>query len=152
MEDSMKHKNHFLVVVLLITALQLTACSKNPVATTQEVPPVQVVHLGGNEPTRVTLTADAAKRLDVQTDSVQAELVSGVERTVIPYSSIVYDTEGNTWIYTSPDALTYVRTSVDVDSIDGDDVVLLEGPPAGTAVVTVGAEELFGAETEFEEE
>jgi hypothetical protein len=30
--------------------------------------------------------------------------------------------------------------------------VLSEGPPAGVAVVIVGAAELFGAESEFEEE
>ena len=68
------------------------------------------------------------------------------------FISLVYDTEGNTWIYASSEALTYVRTSVKVDSIQGDDAVLLVGPPAGTQVVSVGAEELFGAETEFEEE
>jgi len=148
----MKHKSYFLVVVLLMVALQLTACSKNPETNTQDVPPAQVVHLGGNETTRVTLTADAAKRLDLQTDAAQTESFSGADRTVVPYSSIIYDTEGNTWVYTSPEPMTYVRTSVQVDSIQGDDAVLLEGPPAGTAIVTVGAEELFGAETEFEEE
>ena len=148
----MKHKNHFLVIVVLIASLQLAACAKKPEATVEEVPSVQVVHLEGDQPAQVTLSAEAEKRLDVQTDSVQVEMVNGVERQVIPYSSILYDTQGNTWIYTSPQALTYVRTPVKVESIQGDDAVLLAGPPAGTTVVTVGAEELFGSETEFEEE
>jgi hypothetical protein len=30
--------------------------------------------------------------------------------------------------------------------------VLVDGPPAGTAVVVVGAQELYGSELEFEEE
>jgi hypothetical protein len=148
----MKHKNYFRIVVLLIVGSQLAACSNAPEATVQEPPPVQVVHLGGDQATQVTLSVDAAKRLDIQTDSVQIEVINGVERQIIPYSSIVYDTEGNTWVYTSPNDLTYVRTSVKVETIQGDDAVLLVGPPADTLVVTVGAEELYGSETEFEEE
>ncbi len=148
----MKYKIQWLAVVILTASLQVTGCSADPEASIQETPPVQVVHLGGEVVTRVTLTADAAKRIDVQTDTVQTEDVGGVERTVVPYASIVYDTEGNTWIYTSPEALTYDRIPVKVDTIQGDDAVLVVGPAAGTAVVTVGAEELFGSETEFEEE
>jgi hypothetical protein len=34
-----------------------------------------------------------------------------------------------------------------VDHIQGDLVVLQEGPAAGTSVVTVGAVELYGADT-----
>jgi len=77
---------------------------------------------------------------------------SGAQQKVVPYSAIVYDTQGNTWVYTSPEALTFVRSPVTVDYIDGDKAILLEGPPVDTAVVTVGAEELYGAEFEFEEE
>jgi len=147
----MKHMHQYLVVVFAISALQLTACSPKSEAAV-ELPPAQVEHLSGEQVTRVTLTEDAAKRLDVQTDTVQIQTVGGVDQTVIPYASIVYDTEGHTWIYTSPAPLTYVRTSVQVESIQGDDAVIAAGLPSGTTVVTVGAEELFGSETEFEEE
>jgi len=41
----------------------------------------------------------------------------------------------------------FVRTQVRVDRIDGDVALLLDGPPSGTSVVTVGLAELFGAET-----
>jgi hypothetical protein len=148
----MKHQIQFLAAVILIASLALTGCSAKPEASSPATPPVQVTHLGGAVASRVTLTEDAAKRIDLQTDTVQTESVGGVERTLVPYASIVYDTVGNTWIYTSPNALTYERIPVSVDSIDGDDAVLVAGPAAGTTVVTVGAEELFGAETEFEEE
>ena len=147
----MKRKHQFLVLVLLIAALQLAACSKAPEAV-QEEAPVTVEHLTGSEVSRVTLTSDAAKRLDIQTDSSQVEDIGGVQSVVIPYASVLYDTEGHTWVYTTTDSLTFVRTPVEVDSIHGDDVILRSGPPAGTSVVTVGAEELFGSETEFEEE
>ena len=147
----MKRMDLFLGVLLVLVSLLLSACSAKPEAPA-EVPPVQVEHLTGDQPTRVTLTEDAIKRLDLQTDSVQVATVNGVEQTVIPYSSIVYDTEGHTWVYTSQQPGTYLRTGVQVESIDGDDAVVAAGLASGTAVVTVGAEELFGSETEFEEE
>jgi hypothetical protein len=45
--------------------------------------------------------------------------------------------------------LVFVRQHVEVHSIDGNRVVLAEGPPAGTAVVTVGATELMGVEHKY---
>lgn len=147
----MRRLHLLLLIVLLLASLQLSACAPKQELAPQ-VAPVHVTHLSGDQPTRVTLTPDAIKRLDLQTDSVQVANVNGVEKTLIPYSSIVYDTEGRTWVYTSPQEGTYLRTAVQIESIDGDDVTIAAGLPAGTAVVTVGAEELFGSETEFEEE
>jgi hypothetical protein len=59
---------------------------------------------------------------------------------------VLYDENGDTWTFTSPEPLTFVRQRIDIDRIAGDRVVLLEGPPPGTTVVTVGAAELLGAE------
>ena len=56
------------------------------------------------------------------------------------------DLNGETWTYTNPEPLVFVRHRVTVEYISGDLAVLLDGPPAGTSVVTVGAAELFGAE------
>ena len=147
----MKRLYFFLLVAVVLASLQLSACTPNPKPVAEEAP-VHVEHLNGEQPTRVTLTTDAVKRLDLQTDSVQVATVNGVKQTVIPYAAIVYDTEGRTWIYTSPQAGTYLRTPVQVELIQDDDVIIAAGLPAGTAVVTVGAEELLGSETEFEEE
>jgi hypothetical protein len=147
----MKRLHLLLVLVLALASVQLAACSPQQEVAPEQAP-VHVEHLNGAQPTRVTLTPDAVKRLDLQTDSVQVATVNGAEKTLIPYSSIVYDTEGKTWVYTSPQVGTYLRTPVQVESIDGDDVAIAAGLPAGTMVVTVGAEELFGSETEFEEE
>ena len=36
--------------------------------------------------------------------------------------------------------------------IDGDAAMLSSGPPVGTAVVTVGSQELFGTEYDVEED
>jgi hypothetical protein len=40
----------------------------------------------------------------------------------------------------------FVRHSISIDQINGNQAVLSAGPPSGTAVVTVGAAELFGTE------
>lgn len=152
----MKRVHLFLVVLAVALALQLTGCARSPEAAgggaAEEVLPATIQHMDGPQPTQITLTEDAARRIDIHTDVVQIQTVGANEETVIPYASILYDTEGHTWIYTSTQALTYVRTPVTVRTIRGDDAVIEPGLASGTAVVTVGAEELFGSETEFEEE
>ena len=149
----MKHGNRWMLVTLLLACLPLAACKKAEEATAaEEGGPAKVEHLDGAEPTRVTLTEEAAKRLEVQTAEVREMEIKGVRRTVVPYASVLYDTEGGTWMYTNPEPLVFVRHRIVVDYIDGEMTVLSEGVPAGTAVVTVGAEELYGSELEFEEE
>ncbi|HEX6287734.1 MAG TPA: hypothetical protein VFZ66_01015 [Herpetosiphonaceae bacterium] len=71
---------------------------------------------------------------------------SARQRMVIPYGAVIYDLHGETWVYTSPESLTYVREGILVDYIDGDMAVLSEGPSTGTQIVTVGAAELYGIE------
>jgi hypothetical protein len=82
-------------------------------------------------------------------DVTDAETVDPgqVKKKVVPYAALIYGLYGETWVYTNPEPLVYVREAVTVDFIEGDMAVLLEGPPAGTAVVTAGGAELFGAES-----
>ena len=58
-------------------------------------------------------------------------------------------TKGETWTFTNPEPLVFVRAKVVVKGIEGDRVLLSDGPAAGTAVVTVGATELMGAEHKY---
>jgi hypothetical protein len=79
---------------------------------------------------------------------VQVTLVgSSMPRKLIPHAALLYDAHGDTWVYTNPAPLVFVRQHISVNYIEGDRVVLFAGPPTGTAVVTVGAAELYGAET-----
>ena len=71
---------------------------------------------------------------------------SGAQRKIVPFSSVIYDPAGGTWVYTSPEPLEYVRHPITVDYIDGDIAVLSAGPPTDTAIVAIGATELFGLE------
>jgi len=148
-------KKHYgcMVVVLILACLLVSACGQAPADTAaEENHNITVEQLEGPDPTRETLTEDAARRLDIQTAAARDAEVNGAKRTVIPYAAIIYDTEGATWVYLNPEPLTFVRHPVAVDDIKGDQVFLSDALPSGSAVVTVGVAELYGAESEFEEE
>lgn len=70
----------------------------------------------------------------------------GEKRKIIPYAAVLYDAKGNTWVYTNPEQLVFIRQPIQIETIVGDEVILVDGPPAGTAVVTVGGAELYGTE------
>ena len=137
---------------LLVGCLQAVGCGRASVSEESESRAVKVEAIEGSDLSRVILTEQAAQRLDIQTAPVRSLQVRGTLRKVIPYAAILYDREGHTWAYTTSESLTYVRAPVTVDYVEGDLAVLSSGPPAGTAVVTVGAAELYGCEEEFEEE
>jgi len=74
---------------------------------------------------------------------------SGAPQKVIPYSAVFYDIHGNTWIYTNPEPLVFVRQPIDIEHIEGDLAILWQGSAVGGAVVTAGAAELWGIESKF---
>ena len=130
---------------LLIAALALTACAKPPAAPSN----TQVARadpISGSPLKRVTLPQRGADRIGLQTVPVRDAQVRGMARKVIPYAAVLYDVRGDTWAYATVETLRFVRQPIKIDHSDGDQAVLAEGPPAGTAVVTVGAAELLGVE------
>lgn len=140
-------------VVVLLASLHLAGCREKARTAVEEDPrPAKVEHLGGREPARVTLTPKAVDRLGIQTAPARDEAARGLARLVVPYAAVLYDTEGGTWLYTNPSPGVYIRRRITIDQIRSGQATLLDGPTAGTAVVVVGAAELFGSETEFEEE
>lgn len=68
------------------------------------------------------------------------------KQKVVPYSAIYYDSKGQPWVYASPQPLTYERQRITVQRVVGNQAVITDGPPVGTAVVTVGAALLYGTE------
>jgi hypothetical protein len=106
---------------------------------------------------KVTFTEQAAQRIGVETGAVAvapstllpAGATTSPSMTVVPYSAIIYDPSGVTWVYTVPQPLTYVRAKVVVETVGGSkgtEAVLSGGLPVGTTVVTKGVIELYGAE------
>jgi hypothetical protein len=105
--------------------------------------PARLEAIDGSTIKKITLTPKAAQRLDIQTGQVRQD-ASG--RKVVPYAAVVYDKDGTTWVYTNPQPLTFIRHSIIVELISGDDAVLKEGPEVGMMVATTGAPQLYGAE------
>jgi len=124
----------------------LAGCGTPPAEATRVNFPATIEAIEGAEVERITVTDRGAERLGLETVSVEP----GPSGLVIPYSSLLYDASGQTWVYTNPETLVYIREKVTVERIDGDLVHLTDGPAPGTSIVTVGAAELFGAELDTE--
>ncbi|HYM59068.1 MAG TPA: hypothetical protein VES79_13980 [Solirubrobacteraceae bacterium] len=132
-------------LVLVIGALGLSACTEVESADVSGYEPSKLEEVKGTDAKRVTFTAEGARRTGLQT----AALRDSGKRTVAPYAALIYDGEGKTFVYTSPQPLSFMRAAVKVDRIDADRVLMSAGPPAGTQVVTVGAAEVYGTELEI---
>lgn len=143
----MRHRKGWIVLILIIIAFQLSACGRRQ-GSLNNAEPAHVEHIQGTELSRVTLTEMAMKRLDLRTEQVREQRVSRSDspKITVPYSSLIYDPKGQTWVYTSPEPRAFIRHRVEVDYIEGDIAVLNDGPPAGTIVATVGVAELYGTE------
>jgi hypothetical protein len=137
----MRHRIPLAVAVLIgIGVLVLAGCGGSGDEAASE--PATVEAIAGTDLSRVILTSEAAERLDVQTAPVRNQ----AGKRTVPYSAVLYDPNGQTWTYTSPKHLVFVRQDISVDRIDGDVAILSAGPRPGTAVVTVGAPEIWGVE------
>jgi len=147
----MKLNYRWLILLAVLFALPLAACAPE-VATEDENKPVSLEPIEGTDLNRITLTEKAAERLGLETAPVISQQVNSAERLVIPYAALLYDPGGQAWVYVNVEPLVFMRQAITVDSIQGDQVILSEGPEAGVNIVTLGATELYGSESEFEEE
>jgi hypothetical protein len=110
--------------------------------------PIQIAHLADDKAQYYAVNAPSYGLKPGQQVRVRVpQPGSGAPRKVIPYSALIYDEHGKAWTYTSPGALVFVREPVEIEYIEGDSVVLTEGPAVGTPVVTLGAAELLGVES-----
>ena len=135
-----------LLVVVVATLAFWSGTRDSGSADASEGPSV-VEPLDGSGLARVRLTERAAERIGLQTTPVRETAAGGGNmQTVVPYSALLYDTDGRTWVYTSPEPLAFVRAPVEVERVEGSRAFLSDGPPAGTAVVSVGAALLLGTE------
>jgi hypothetical protein len=135
-------------LVLIACVVTLSACgeasSGYDYETASHHVPAKLEPIKGTDVQRVIFDAEAAERVGLKTAPIRQD----GQETVIPYAAVIYGADGNTYAYTAPEPLTYVRQQINIDRVAGDSVMLSDGPPIGTEVVTVGAAEVYG--TEFE--
>ena len=135
-------------LVLIAGVVSLSACGGGSTGydyeTASHHDPAKLEALKGKDVHRVIIDAEGVERAGIQT----APIRQNGQGTVMPYSAVIYDADGETFTYTSPEPRTYVRQKIVIDHVDGDNVMLFDGPPAGTEVVTVGAALVYGSEFE----
>ena len=145
----MKHAKYLIVAAIIVIGIgfwSAFAPSRSEADTTTEDAPAHVEEIEGSEFSRVTLTPLAAERIDVQIAEASDQEIAGAKVRVVPYSALVYDSNGNAFVYTNPEPLVFIRAAVVVDRIDGEFAVVTEGPEAGTKVASVGGALLWGTE------
>jgi hypothetical protein len=134
-------------VLLIITAAAAalavsTGCAGTSAAPGQP-PPARMENVGPHGAPSVVLTALGASRAGIQTGV--AALADGGRQAMVPSSALLYQPDGSSVVYTVTGQLTYTLVPVAVASIQGSQVYLT-GLAPGTAVVTVGGEELLGVQ------
>jgi len=65
---------------------------------------------------------------------------------VVPWSAVLHDIHGGTWVYENTRPQQYVRRRVEVRRVIDSLAVLARGPDVGANVVTAGAAEIYGTE------
>jgi hypothetical protein len=138
-------------LVLIACVVSLSACSEASSGYDYETAshhvPAKLEPIKGTDVQRVIFDAEAAERVGLKTAPIRQD----GQETVMPYEAVIYGADGNTYTYTAPEPLTYVRQEINIDHVAGDSVMLSDGPPTGTEVVTVGVDEVYGTEFEVEE-
>jgi hypothetical protein len=132
-------------VIVAVQILTGDSTSSDPAPLPQSEPAI-VEHIEDSDLSRIILTERAAERLRIRTEPVRTEQVNGAATMVVPFSAVYYDPNGEAWVYTNPEPLTYVRHAIKIDRTQNGETFFTEGPPAETAVVTVGVAELYGTE------
>jgi hypothetical protein len=132
--------------VVVIAALALSGCNEVEEEEETGYQPSKLEAVNGSDDLqRVTFTAEGAERVGLETVPIRRR--GGQE--VVPYRALIYGPEGQAYVYTSPERLSFVRAEIEVERVEGNQVFLEAGPPPGTDVVTVGAEEVYGTELDI---
>jgi hypothetical protein len=96
---------------LILVALALVGCKQDSVA--EKYHPAKLDSTEVKGIMKVTLDSKAAERIGLET----AEITEEDSKKVIPYSALMYDLKGNTWTFTNPPPLVFMRAEVKVADI-----------------------------------
>jgi hypothetical protein len=130
-----------MAMLIMVAVTALAGCGRTAPAASP--PPPAHVTTGSHGAVSVVLTPQGAQRAGIQT-ALAAPAGRGGQ-AMVPYSALLYQGDGSSVIYTVTGPLTYTLVPVAVASIRGNEVYLT-GLAPGTAVVTVGGEELLGVQ------
>jgi hypothetical protein len=136
-----KYLGYTIAVVFLIGVFYVVFNSKEKsVYSNIDSAPAYIKEGENGNLSQVVLTKRAIDNLDLQT------MIVTKDKKTIPYSAILYDINGKTWVYTNLESMIFIRKEVFIAGVVGSEVILSEPLLNNTAIVTVGALELFGVE------
>lgn len=144
MNDSHHRRASRAAIALVALAVLVVGACGSSTAASKKTPAATLEKVATGQIGRITLTEQAAKRLDIKTTAVEAGI--GTTPLKVPFDSVIYQPDGTTWVYTNLEGLVFKRESIKIDRIETQAAWLTAGPPAGTKIVTVGASELWGFE------
>ena len=81
--------------------------------------------------------------------SVQLPLGGQESQRVVPWSAVVQDINGGSWVYEKVGDHKFARRRVQVKHVVDQWAVLEQGPPVDTKIVVTGVAEMFGTEFGF---
>src|SRR5205085_5942472 len=84
---------------LAALALPLGGCAKVRTEEDQGEKAARVEKIGNTGQRKVILVAEAAKRLGIETAAVGE---ADAHHEAVPYSAVIYDAEGHSWVFTVP--------------------------------------------------
>ena len=135
---------------LSLSVLGLASCTHTHENTAAPAMPARLVALPGSPVKEVVLTDSAVSQIGIEMTIVRAVPRNGASRIteVVPVAAVIYDPTGASWTYTNPnqDPDVFLRVPIVIERVDAQNAYLISGPPAGTPVVSQGADELLGVE------
>lgn len=139
----MRNKNlAWMLTAAALAALAGVAGCGGPAPARHIPPPARMERAANGQPS-VVLSRAGLQRLGLRTATAQP----AADHTIlIPYTALLYQPDGSTVVYTVTGLRTYTRLTITVSKIQGNQVYVSRGLPAGTQVVTAGAEELLGVQ------
>jgi hypothetical protein len=123
-------------LVAVAAVAMLAGCGPSTTTGGGERAPAQFVH--GS----VVLTPLGLQRLALKTATATA---SG-KQTIVPAGALLYESNGQTAVYTQTTPLIYTIQFITVATISGGVVFVSSGLAPGTVVVTAGSIELLGVQ------
>jgi hypothetical protein len=131
-------------LAVVASGLALSACEEVP-SNLREAQPYKVQPIKGTDRNLVSMADETAGLLPVRTTEVRE--IDG--KKVVPHDALIYNPDGDVFVYTKPKSETYVRRPVRVERVTGDRAWLAAGPETGTTIVTTGSAELLATEYEI---
>ena len=136
--------NNAISLLTLIMGTMLTSCLKHE-SRHVKVQAVKVENVSSpNATPKITLSAEAIKRLDIASRAFPRDRDG---KQTVPISALIYDTQGQAWVYIEREPSIFHREHIRVAQARNEYMRIESNFADYFRIVTQGAAELNGAES-----